>query len=80
MQFEESSYVVFISSRVGPGRNADGPFESSILYSRGKGATVEAPLAKRLSVRLSQFVLRKELGSRIERDDLRSFSYVEESE
>ncbi|KAJ7824516.1 hypothetical protein B0H14DRAFT_3728369 [Mycena olivaceomarginata] len=80
MQFEESSYVVFISSCVGPGRNADGPFESSILYSRGKGATVEAPLAKRLSVRLSQFVLRKELRSRIERDDLRSFSCVEESE
>ncbi|KAJ7323001.1 hypothetical protein DFH08DRAFT_941716 [Mycena albidolilacea] len=80
MQFEESSYVGFISSSVGPGRNADGPFESSILYSRGKGATVEAPLAKHLSVRLSQFVLRKELRSRIERDDLRSFSYVEKSE
>jgi hypothetical protein len=79
MQFKESSYVDFISSRIGPGRNADGPFESSILYSRGKGATVEAPLAKRLSVRLLQFVLRKELRSRIERDDLRSFSYVEES-
>jgi len=66
MQFEASSYLDFIASRVGPGRNADGPFQSSILYYRRITAN---PL---LAQRLSEFVLRKELMSRLERDYLGS--------
>ncbi|KAF7348595.1 F-box domain-containing protein [Mycena venus] len=62
MQFEDNSYLNFIASRVGPGRNADGPFQSSILYYRGFSVK---PL---LAERLSEFVLRKQLESHFECD------------
>ncbi|KAF8217693.1 hypothetical protein K438DRAFT_1925081 [Mycena galopus ATCC 62051] len=67
MQFEGISYLDFVSSRVGPGRTADGPFQSSILYYR---RTAVEPL---LVERLSEFVLQKVLKSRLERDHLGSF-------
>ncbi|KAJ7753752.1 hypothetical protein B0H16DRAFT_1690679 [Mycena metata] len=66
MQFEASSYLDFISSRVGPGRNAGGPFQSSILYFRDIQAS---PL---LVQGLGQLIQRQELRSRLERDHLNS--------
>ncbi|KAJ7201956.1 hypothetical protein B0H12DRAFT_1233624 [Mycena haematopus] len=62
MKFEGNNYLDFVSSRIGPGRNADGPFQSSILYYQG--VTVNALLAEGLS----EFVRQKVLRSRLERD------------
>ncbi|KAJ6469400.1 hypothetical protein C8R45DRAFT_1016923 [Mycena sanguinolenta] len=62
MQFEESNYLDFVSSRVGPGRNVDGPFQSSILHYQH--ATVSPVLASGLF----ELVLQKVLRSRLEHD------------
>ncbi|KAJ7753801.1 hypothetical protein B0H16DRAFT_1690703 [Mycena metata] len=73
MQFEDEVYLDFIASRVGPGRNAAGPFESSIIYYRT--TTTAANLAERLA----EFVLRKEIRSRLERDYTGSLWHTEPS-
>ncbi|KAJ6469405.1 hypothetical protein C8R45DRAFT_1078726 [Mycena sanguinolenta] len=64
MQFEESNYLDFVSSRGRRGRNVDGPFQSSILYYQH--ATVSPVLREGLS----KLALQKVLISRLERDYL----------
>ncbi|KAJ7753800.1 hypothetical protein B0H16DRAFT_1459273 [Mycena metata] len=64
MQFEDSSYLDFIASRVGPGRNATGPFQSSILYF------CDVQVNSTLAQGLAGFILRQELRSRLECDFL----------
>ncbi|KAJ7154627.1 hypothetical protein C8R46DRAFT_1117926 [Mycena filopes] len=66
MQFEDSSYLDFIASRVGPGRNARGPFQSSVVYF----CDLEASSV--LVEGLAGFVQRQELRSRLECDHLNS--------
>ncbi|KAJ7018560.1 hypothetical protein C8F04DRAFT_381817 [Mycena alexandri] len=72
MQFEHRSYLDFIASRVGPGRNAAGPFQSSILYFR------DIQVNPLLEEGLAEFVLRQQLRSRFESDRLNAL-WVRES-
>ncbi|KAJ7154626.1 hypothetical protein C8R46DRAFT_1117924 [Mycena filopes] len=72
MQFEDNVYLDFVASRVGPGRTATGPFESSIIYYGG----IRAP---NLAYRLAKLVLRKEIKSRLERDYTGSLWHMEGS-
>ncbi|KAF7338757.1 hypothetical protein MSAN_02198100 [Mycena sanguinolenta] len=64
MQFEESNYLDFVRSRVAPERNADGPFQSSVLYY------LHATVSPILTEGLSKLALQKVLISRLERDYL----------
>ncbi|KAJ7753741.1 hypothetical protein B0H16DRAFT_761934 [Mycena metata] len=66
MQFKASSYLDFIASRVGPGRNAAGPFQSSILHFR------DIQVDPLLVQGLNELVRRQELRFRLECDRLKS--------
>ncbi|KAJ7154654.1 hypothetical protein C8R46DRAFT_441128 [Mycena filopes] len=66
MQFQPRSYLDFIASGVGPGRNATGPFQSFILYFR------DVHVDPLLGEGLAEFVRRQELRSRFESDLLES--------
>ncbi|KAJ7034524.1 hypothetical protein C8F04DRAFT_1183070 [Mycena alexandri] len=70
MQSKDDVYLDFIASRVAPGRNAAEPFESSIIYYR-------SITAANLTERLAEFVLRKEIRSRLERDHTGSLWHTE---